>query len=196
MQFLTSPSEVMFFEGTATQSQRADLRLQPLTFKLLATAAMEYEAEPGTLEYILRAAERLNSGCADGFALTTLEGVPLHFCWASQFQGFHMAELRQTLDEPAPGSVLIFDCWTPLSQRGQGYYGQSIANVAGQMLEMGKHPWIFSAANNASSLRGIEKNGFIPRFSLKRKRRFLVTTISKINLSESTGARMDLYPAA
>jgi CelD/BcsL family acetyltransferase involved in cellulose biosynthesis len=196
MQFLTSPSEVTFFEGATTQSQRADLRLQPLSFNLLATAAMQYEAELGTLDYILRAAKRLNSGCADGFALTTLEGVPLHFCWASQFQGFAMTELRQALEEPAPASVLLFDCWTPLSQRGQGYYGECIAKVAGQMLEKGKHPWIFSAASNVSSLRGIEKSGFIPRFSLKRKRRFLVTTISKINLSESTRARMDLYPAA
>src|SRR5437762_11653324 len=144
MPFLTGASEVMFFEGTTTQSQRADLRLQPLTFKLLATAAMQYEAEPGTLEYILRAAKRLNSGGADGFALTTLEGVPLHFCCVSQFQGFAMAELHQTLGEPTPGSVLLFDCWTPLSQRGRGYYGQCIAKVAGQMLEMGKDPWIFS----------------------------------------------------
>jgi len=196
MQFLTSPSEVMFFEGTATRSQRTDLRLQPLSFKLLATAAMQYEAEPGTLDYILRAAKRLNSGGTDGFALTTLEGVLLHFCWVSQFQGFAMTELPQALEEPAPGSVLLFDCWTPLSQRGRGYYGQCIAKVAGQMLETGKHPWIFSAANNASSLRGIEKSGFIPRFSLKRKRRFLVTTLSKINLNESSSARMDLYPAA
>ncbi len=196
MQFLTSPSEVMFFEGTATQSQRADLRLRPLSFKVLATAAMQYEAEPGTLDYILRAAKRVNSGHADGFALTSLEGVPLHFCWVSQFQGFHMAELRSALEEPASGSVLLFDCWTPLSQRGQGYYGQCIAKVASQMLENGKHPWIFSAASNASSLRGIEKSGFIPRFSLKRKRRFLVTTLSKINLNESSSARMDLYPAA
>src|SRR5205823_1655586 len=153
IQFLTSSSEVMFFEGTAKQSQRADLRLQPLTFKLLATAAINYEADGETLAYILRAAERLNSGCEDGFALTTLEGVPLHFCWVSQFEGFVMTELRQALEEPAPGSVLIFDCWTPLSQRGHEYYGQCIAKVAGQMLENDKHPWIFSAVDNASSLR-------------------------------------------
>jgi hypothetical protein len=196
MQLLDSANEELFFEGTSTQSQRSDLRLQPLTFKLLATASMQYEAEAGTLDYILRAAKRLNSGCADGFTLTNLEGVPLHFCWVSQFQGYKLTELPQVLEEPVPGSVLLFDCWTPLSQRGRGYYGQCIAKVAGQMLETGKHPWIFSAASNVSSLRGIEKSGFIPRFSLKRRTRFLVTTISKINLRESTPARMDLYPAA
>jgi CelD/BcsL family acetyltransferase involved in cellulose biosynthesis len=197
MQFLTSRSEVLFFEGmTAMQSQSADLILHPLSFKLLASAAMAYEAEGETLDYILRAAKRLNSAGAEGFALTTLAGVPVHFCWVSPFQGFAMAELRQVLQEPAPGSVLLFDCWTPLSQRGQGYYGQCIAKVGGQMLETDKRPWIFSAATNVSSLRGIVKSGFIPRFSLKRRRRFLVTTISKINLSESPRARMDLYPAA
>jgi len=125
-----------------------------------------------------------------------LEGVPLHFCWVSQFQGFHMAELRQTLDEPTPGSVLLFDCWTPLSQRGQGYYGQCIAKVAGQMLEKSKHPWIFSAASNVSSLRGIERSGFVPRFSLKWRRIFVVTATSKIMLNESSTPRMDLFPAA
>jgi len=196
MQFLAGANAVIFFEGTGVQSQLADLSLHPLSFKLLATAAIAYEADGETLAYILRAAKRLNSGRADGFTLTNLEGVPLHFCWVSQFQGFKMTELPQVLEEPVPGSVLLFDCWTPLSQRGRGYYGQCIAKVAGQMLEKGNHPWIFSTVSNVSSLRGIKRSGFIPRFSLRRKTRFLVTTISKINLSESTRARMNLYPAA
>jgi O-antigen/teichoic acid export membrane protein len=85
--------------------------------------------------------------------------------------------------------VLLFDCWTPPSQRGQGYYGLCICKVAGQLLEQGKRPWIFSAASNRSSLRGIERSGFIPRFSLKRRTRFLITTTSKVNLSESSSPK-------
>jgi hypothetical protein len=193
---LVGASEVLFFEGNATPTPRADLSLQPLSFKLLATAAMRYEADGESLDYILRAAERLNSGGADGFALTTVAGAPVHFCWVSRFHGFKMTELRQVLEEPAPGSVLLFDCWTPPSQRGLGYYGLCIASVAGQMLEQGKRPWIFSAASNVNSLRGIERSGFMPRFSLKRRTGFLVTTISKVNLTEMTSPRLDLYPAA
>lgn len=196
MRLLFDSGEVLFFEGTATQSAAGDLSLQPLSLKLLATAAMKYEADGETLDYILRAAQRLKSGGAEGFALTTSTGVSVHFCWVSRFQGFEMRELRQVLEEPAPNSVLLFDCWTPPSQRGQGYYGQCIAKVAGLMIEQRKRPWIFSAAGNMSSLRGIERSGFVPRFSLKQRKRFLVTTISKVNVSEGSSPRMDLYPAA
>ncbi|PYV59998.1 MAG: hypothetical protein DMG95_14495, partial [Acidobacteria bacterium] len=59
-----------------------------------------------------------------------------------------------------------------------------------------KRPWIFSGAMNVSSLRGIEKGGFVLRFSLKRRRLFGVTKTSKITLDESNASRMDLFPAA
>jgi len=126
----------------------------------------------------------------------TSAGIPTHFCWVSPFEGFRLAELQQTLTEPAPGSVLLFDCWTPQSQRGNSHYGHCIAEVARQMLAQGKRPWIFSAANNTNSLRGIEGSGFVPRFSLKRRTRLFISTISKVSLEESPAVRMDLFPAA
>ena len=107
-----------------------------------------------------------------------------------------MSELSQVLKEPVPDSVLLFDCWTPSAQRGTGYYGLCIAEVANLMLAQGKPPWIFSAASNHGSLRGIEKSGFIPRFSLKRRKRFLLTTISTSELKEGPASQFDLYPAA
>jgi len=39
--------------------------------------------------------------------------------------------------------------------------------------------WIFSAAGNESSVRGIRKAGFVYRFSLVRRRRLFHTTIAR-----------------
>jgi hypothetical protein len=42
--------------------------------------------------------------------------------------------------------------------------------IAEQVREMGRRPWIFSAAGNAASIRGLEKTGFQQRYSLVRRR--------------------------
>jgi hypothetical protein len=64
------------------------------------------------------------------------------------------------------------------------------------LLAQGKRPWIFSAAGNASSLRGIEKSGFVPRFSLTSRRKFFFATVSSSDLKASSPSQFDLYPAA
>ena len=107
-----------------------------------------------------------------------------------------MAELNQVLKEPAAGSVLLFDCWTPASERGRGHYGLCASLVALRMFEARRRPWIFSAATNVSSLRGLEHAGFVRRFSLVRKKRLLLNRISAVEF-KSQGAQMpDLYPSA
>jgi CelD/BcsL family acetyltransferase involved in cellulose biosynthesis len=193
---IAGANEVMFFEWAGPEPVPHGFALQPLSLRLLANAAMAYEADSDTLNYLLRGAQRLSSGRDEGFALTTPEGIPVHFCWVSRFEGFTMSELHLQLREPAAQAVLLFDCWTPQSQRGQGYYGVSISNVAARLIDKGKRPWIFSGAMNVSSLRGIEKGGFVLRFSLKRRKLFGVTKTSKITLDESNAPRMDLFPAA
>jgi hypothetical protein len=65
---------------------------------------------------------------------------------------------------------MLFDCWTPVSMRGRQYYGQTISLIAKRMRENGKSPWIFSAASNVASVRGLEKAGFQRRYSLVRQR--------------------------
>ena len=192
---LTGSREVSFFECTNPRLSANTLSLQPLSTRLLAKATMEYENDAPTLAYALRSAGRLNSGSVSGFALTTESGNPVHFCWVAPFEGFHLSELRQVLKEPAPNAVLLFDCWTPSAQRGNGHYGACIAEVAKLMLAQGKRPWIFSAAGNASSLRGIEKSGFVPRFSLKRRKKFFLTTVSSSEL-KNPPSQFDLHPAA
>jgi hypothetical protein len=67
---------------------------------------------------------------------------------------------------------MIFDCWTPAANRGRGHYAAAIRQAAAALRREGRTPWIFSAAGNRSSLRGILKAGFEYRFSLIRRRRF------------------------
>jgi len=86
------------------------------------------------------------------------------------FDGFFLAELNAKVDAPAAVCVLLFDCWTPVSARGHGYYGQTVSRIAKRVRDQGKNPWIFSAASNVASVRGLEKAGFQRRYSLVRQR--------------------------
>jgi len=70
---------------------------------------------------------------------------------------------------PNDNSVILFDCWTPTSVRGQGYYPTALGLVAEQFSNIGKIPWISSAILNFRSIHGIEKAGF--------KRSFCATNI-------------------
>jgi CelD/BcsL family acetyltransferase involved in cellulose biosynthesis len=170
-------TEVVFFQppkpawGVNSGSEGRSC-LQPITLESLALAAMKYETDGGTLAYLLRCAHRLHTGEAEGFALTDFAGVPIHFCWVAPFQGFWISELGRKLTEPEPDSALIFDCWTPVDLRGQGNYTRVLPLVAEAVLNSGKRPWIFSATGNASSIEGIQRAGFVARFSITHKKKF------------------------
>jgi hypothetical protein len=191
-------AEVVFFEWAPQGFLQSDgeLQVRPLSINLLAAAAMEYESEPDTREYLFRSASRLQSAGAEGYALVTVGGIPVHFSWIAPFEGFRMAELGCVLKQPSAHSVLLFDCWTPGSQRGRGHYGRCTSLVAGQVLERGQQPWIFSAATNASSVHGLEGAGFARRFSLVRKKRWPVDRILALEIKDTGGPVVNLYPAA
>ena len=173
---LCGKDEVLFFEGLASklefETENDPLALQPLTLDLLAQAAMCYLADQETLNYLLRAAQRLRTRTEQGFALLRQGGVPVHFAWVTGFEGFHMAELGRTLVSPSGEAKLIFDCWTPKDARGRGYYHQAISRLSTKICAAGYAPWIFSAAGNRASLKGIKKARFQYRFTLGRQRWF------------------------
>jgi hypothetical protein len=168
--------EVFFFEAPQGHSVRTggvavdSLKLRPIDYDVLSVAAMHYVEEKDTLAYVLRAADRVQATASRGFALLNGNGVAVHFCWVADFAGFQMAELQAKLRAPSPHSVLLFDCWSPASFRGHGYYARAISEVAVQLRAVGKRPWIFSDAANVSSIHGIEKAGFAQGFSLTRRR--------------------------
>ncbi len=165
--------EVLFFDWSQESyvpRESRGLTLRPLDADVLGVAVIHYAEDPSTHLYLLRSAQRFRSEHDRGFALITAEGTPVHFCWVNDYEGFEMEELGRTLHAPGPEAVMIFDCFTPVSVRGNGFFSDAIAALALQLQAAGKTPWIFAAATNQASVRGIEKSGFTYKFSLARKR--------------------------
>jgi CelD/BcsL family acetyltransferase involved in cellulose biosynthesis len=171
---LWSNEEVFFYEWCGRESRGANRnQLQLLDANQLAAAAMQNENDHETLTYLLRCAARVQEGSAQGFALVNTEGRFLHFGWVTAFEGFFLSELNAKVNAPSSNSSMLFDCWTPLALRGHGYYAETLSLIAERVQKEGKAPWIFSAARNPASMRGLEKSGFQRRYSLVRQRTLL-----------------------
>jgi len=164
-----SKTEVIFFEFAGLNQAGRTGALVPLDLNMLADAVCQHVDDHLTCSYLVRCAARLQKAVADGFALIDDQGGFVHFAWVTAFDGFFLSELNSKVGAPSPDSVMIFDCWTPLSSRGHGYYGDAIAQLACRMREAGKKPWIFSAATNTLSIRGLQKAGFEKRYSMIRQ---------------------------
>lgn len=161
--------KVAFFEWSAASYVPASSTLlQPLDSDVVGAAAIYYGDDNDTLRYLMRSAQRLQSGTGEGFALLSPEGVAVHFCWVKDFEGFEMAELKRKPQAPSVNAVMIFDCFTPRPVRGHGYFSQAASAVACRFVSRGKSPWIFAAATNHTLLRGIRKSFFTYKFSLER----------------------------
>ena len=163
--------EVLFYEWSSTVPPRSNaLTLRALDLSALADATSQCIDDEATLGYLLRAATRVQEGNGEGFGLVDADGKFLHFAWTTCFDGFFLSELQAKVQSPSPDSVMLFDCWTPAAALGHGYYAQTVELIAQQVQEKGGRPWIFSAASNAASIRGLEKTGFQRRYSLVRRR--------------------------
>jgi CelD/BcsL family acetyltransferase involved in cellulose biosynthesis len=170
--------EAHFFQWCGTDDigpQYDSLDVREADPNLLGLAAIEYADDKETLDYLLRAVRRLRARAERGFALVTSTGKPLHFCWASDFENFELQELEQQLTVPSPNAVLLFDCWTPGKLRGRNHFATGIALVSRRLWSSGEVPWIFGAARDYPSLKGIAKAGFTYKFTMGR-RRFLGLT--------------------
>lgn len=168
--YVRSSDEVLLFEApTIDAKSDQDLTLTGLDWQQLADIALESADDPETLKYLMRCAARLRDGAASGFVLRTSDGHGRHVLWTCRYDGFHLAEIDYKLESPDPAAVMIFDCWTPPSQRGHGYYAQAIRLAAELLQREDKNAWIFSSTRNPNSLRGISKAGFVPRTRLVQK---------------------------
>jgi CelD/BcsL family acetyltransferase involved in cellulose biosynthesis len=164
---LRRQSEVFFYESACSvQPDDGHLKLRSLDLNQLAAAATQYGDDAATLDYLLRSARRLSSKGCEGFALVDDRGRCLHFAWTTAFDGFLLPELNTKLSSPSPDRLMLFDCWTPASVRGRGYYGHAMELIAARQNASGKRIWIACPASNTSSRCGIEKTGFALRYSL------------------------------
>ncbi len=177
--------ELVFFEAPrfeapwmeAPESKSLSLRL--LDWDFIAFAAIGSADDEQTLEYLARCAQRLAQGNSVGYFLPGKGIQPLHFLWVDAYDGFYLSEINSKLESGNPSAVMIFDCWTPAAQRGHGHYATAIRLAASQLQRQQKQPWIFSAARNESSVRGILRAGFVYRFSLVSSRKLGKTTLSR-----------------
>jgi hypothetical protein len=183
---LFGTDEVLFFKFAeprlATSQAAEDVALKPIDFDLLARAAQRYYDDEETLNYLLRCAHRVRCQDTQGFALVR-DGFPVHFAWVTKFEAFYLAETRSKVTSPGKEAELIFDCWTPQAVRRRGHYSDTIGKVAVGLWGRARTAWIFGAATNDASLRGIEKAGFEPWFILVRRRVLGIARIDNIPAS-------------
>jgi len=180
-----SNHEVRIFEAPPMQAPPDDGSvLTPLDWKHLSDAAIRNADDDDTLGYLMRCAVRLKERSASGFVLQAPDSHALHFLWVRSYDGFHLSELDYTLPASDADAVMIFDCWTPALDRSHGYYAEAIRLQAARLQHEDKKVWIFSAAENESSLRGISKAGFQYRFSLVRRKRLGHSTVVRLPATE------------
>jgi CelD/BcsL family acetyltransferase involved in cellulose biosynthesis len=178
---VASQEEVLLFDAPAAQVPDAPaIQILPLTREHLVEASILNAGDVHTLRYLMRCAKRFPKPGASGFLLQDEAGKPIHFFWITNYEGFRLSEIDYSLEPPpAPRAAMIFDCWTPAADRGHGHYVTAIRQAAASLLREGRSAWIFSGANNTSSLHGILKAGFVYRFSLVRRRRLGRSTITR-----------------
>lgn len=165
-----SEDEVLLFEAPqALVFSEPGIQLVPLTREHLVEASIINASDAPTLRYLMRCARRLTKPGPSGFLLQDDEGRPIHILWIADYNGFTLAEIDHSLEASSPNAAMIFDCWTPTAERGQGHYVAAIRSAAAQLRQQGRAAWIFSGATNISSLQGILKAGFVYRFSLIRR---------------------------
>jgi CelD/BcsL family acetyltransferase involved in cellulose biosynthesis len=185
-------AEFIFLESARQEMKdEMEFKLGPLSMKLLAGAAIKYENDPETLEYVQRFAARLRRGGNKAFALLDAEDSPVHICWVAPFDGFQVPGLKHTLAEPAPHSAMLFDPWTCSPQRSRS--AQFTAIIAAQTLQHGQKPWI---CTDRQHLALFESAGFVPRFSLVKKRKLFLSGNSTLEFRDDTPQLMGLHPAA
>ena len=189
--YLFQSAEFFFLEAVRHKIDDAELPLVSLSMKLLAVTAMKYENDRETLEYVKRSADRLRRGENDAFALLDTEGVPAHIGWVSPFEGFRVPGLKHELAEPAPNSVMLFDFWSCNSQCTRS--AQFTAMIATHTSQTGRRPWICIGRQH---LAQFESAGFVPRFSLIKKRKLFLVGNSTLEFRNDTSPMMGLHPAA
>jgi len=171
VRLIASQDEMLFFEAPAAdRPETQNMRLEPLTWKNLAEAAIANANDPDMLQYLQRSAANLKDGKA-GFVLSDPGKQAVHFLAVAKFNGFHILMINHTIAGEDSKGMLIFDCWTPAQYRGLGYYPLAIRWAAAELHNNDQRVWTFCAATDTLSIRGILKAGFIYRYSLVRQQR-------------------------
>lgn len=185
---LKAGGEVLLFESIPIAlTDPKDAVLIPLDWQNLAEAAIRHANDPRTLQYLMRCAKRLRRGGSRGYLMKRGDRSFAHFLWICDFDGFQVEEIDYRLASADPTAAMIFDCWTPVEHRGNGFYPMAIRIAAACLQEKQRSVWIFSAATNKASCRGILKAQFVHRYSLLRQRKGTRSTVIRREARSLTG---------
>ena len=173
-QLLRTRGEIAAFqwprrEINISNPQHSDYKLQPLSLKLLAFAAMKYEQDAPTIAYLQQCAAWLKSGSKEGLALLDSNGMPVHFCWTTRAVNIPLREIAR-IKALGSDSTLLSDSWTPNFNREN--HLQYLAIVVQQISTGGREPWILAATRDLDFTSGLKRAGFIARFTIPRRSRF------------------------
>jgi CelD/BcsL family acetyltransferase involved in cellulose biosynthesis len=108
----------------------------------------------------------------DGVYIARLEGVPVHYSWV-RFSGDHSIDEAARRVPTRPGECWIYHCITAERARGLHVYPSVLVSILRDVAAQGlRTVWIYALAHNASSLRGIERAGFLATDRLRALRVF------------------------
>ena len=102
--------------SSAKGATLAAANAEPISIHLLADAAMHYEGDSETLNYLVCAA-KLVAAKPSGFALVSDAGIAQHFYWRTDFDSSRIHDLDCQLSSSKSDSALLSYCWTPISVR-------------------------------------------------------------------------------
>ena len=164
--------------GSSTKGEPLTaVNAEAISINLLADAAMHYEGDSETLNYLVRAA-KLAAAKAGGFALVNEVGIAQHLYWRTDFDSSRIHELDCQLSSSKSDSALLSDCWTPVSVRKKDSQGPALFAIATHVRATGRRPWIAVPCWNASYIREAIEVGFVSRFSTTRKHVLLRNTVN------------------
>lgn len=102
--------------------------------------------------------------------LSQPNGEIVHYSWVRIMPGsIEIRDINVLIEDVAEGDlVVVFDCWTAPSMRGQGLYPWAIRYLANRAIQTGNTCWIHCMRWNLASRKGIETAGFRLYQSYKR----------------------------
>jgi CelD/BcsL family acetyltransferase involved in cellulose biosynthesis len=173
-------------EAAHVSVKHSGVLLVPIDLQILGKATIACEGDDRAEHYLLRAAQRLSSSKAEGYALIDINGNPIEFYWVAAFDGLYSEELQTMLSAPGSQAALIYDCFSMESAAPPAKpVHKGFAALADRVTEKGSVLWATVAAGDLYWDSVVQDAGFVLRYSLVSSRTLAGRRIRKITGSLS-----------
>ncbi len=155
---------ILFYEWEEIKLSRDANRIVPIDLNLLAEAAMHYEGDSDTLNYLLYAAN-LTTAKLSGFALIDENGIPGSFFWTRHVDVTGIPHSEDPPNTSGSESTLIWNYWIPVSMRAGSYAARALSFLAAHLRASETQPWITIPSYDGVRAKEVTDAGFVYRFS-------------------------------